>query len=981
MDQERERIQADLRGVLRGEVRCDDLFLQMYASDASIYEVRPLAIVRPRGAQDVAACIQYAVENRIPIHARGAGTGLAGESLGPGIVLDFSHSMRRILEVGEETVRVHPGVILSQLNSELAKHGRMFAPDPSTRSVTTIGSVIALDANGSHYPQYGSAKDHVESLQVVLADGSVADFGKHSLNPRRIMSKTPRRDDLVTQLAELLHRNAALIKQYIPQSVNRSGYNVFDIVDGDQIDLARLMVGSEGTLSLTVEATLRTVPLPEHRGVALLFFDRLENAAKGAIELQSMNVAACDLMDRRLLSIARESDVRFELLIPKEAEAMLLVEIQADDPNVLREQLKQLVYRLQRRRKLAFDARTTLERDERDLYWRLTRRVISTLYKLEGSSRPLPFVEGITIPPRSLPEFLVTVQNILKSHETMATVFAHAGHGQLHIRPFLDLANPSDVRKMQALATDIYEEVLEFKGSVSGEHGDGLSRTWFVPKQFGPLYEVFREVKRIFDPENILNPGKIVADSPQPMTKNLRPVTAVTSEETETKSERLQLQLVWDNEELAYAARSCNGCGRCRTHSPEERMCPIFRFSPREEATPRAKANLMRAIVTGRLESTALEADDLKQISDLCVNCHQCKIECPAGVDIPKLMIECKAQYVATNGLTLSDWILSRLDLFSALGSLLHPVANWAIGNRTMRWLLEKITGIAQGRKLPRFARRSFQRLAHRKRLTRPTRRSGRKVLYFVDVYANWHDVQLADALVAVMEHNGVAVYVHPEQQQSGMPMISMGAVERARYFASRNVSILADAVRQGYQIVTTEPATTACLRIEYPNILQDDDVHLVAENTLDAGEYLWQLHQAGQLELDLRPINATVGYHLPCHVRTAGRGAPGANLLRLIPGLVVHTLEKGCSGMAGTFGLKRENYRSSLRAGWGVISAVRDSSLQVASTECSACKLQMEQGTPKPTIHPLKFLALSYGVMPELDSLLSKRNEDLIVS
>jgi anaerobic glycerol-3-phosphate dehydrogenase C subunit len=818
-------------------------------------------------------------------------------------------------------------------------------------------------------------------MQTVLADGTVTEFGQHPINPRRIMSQTPRRDDLITHLAELLHRSAPLIKENIPASVNRSGYNVFELIDGDQIDLAKLMVGSEGTLGLTTEATLRTVPLPKHRGVALLFFDRLENAAKGAIELQSMSVAACDLMDRRLLSIARESDVRFELLIPKEAEAMLLVEIQSDDPNTLREQLKQLVYRLQRRRKLAFDARTTIERDERDLYWRLTRRVIPTLYRLEGSSRPLPFVEDITIPPHSLPEFLVAVQNILKSHETMASVFAHAGHGQLHIRPFLDLANPSDVRKMQALASDIYEEVLEFKGSASGEHGDGLSRTWFVPKQFGALYDVFREVKRIFDPENILNPGKIVADSPQPMTKNLRPVTAVTREETETKSERLQLQLVWDNEELAYAARGCNGCGRCRTLSSDERMCPIFRFSPREEATPRAKANLMRAIVTGRLEANALEADDVKQLSDLCVNCHQCKTECPAGVDIPKLMIESKAQYVATNGLTFSDWILTRLDLFSALGSLLHPVANWAIRNRTMRWLLEKIAGIAQGRKLPRFARRSFIRLAHRKRLTRPTRRSGRKVLYFVDVYANWHDVQLADALVAVMEHNGVAVYVHPEQNQSGMPMITMGAVERARHFASKNVAILADAVRQGYQIVTSEPAATACLRVEYPNILDDDDVHLVAENTMDATEYLWQLHQSGQLELDLHPVNATVGYHLPCHVRTAGKGAPGANLLQLIPGLIVQMIDKGCSGMAGTFGLKRENYRSSLRAGWGVISAVRDSSLQVATTECSACKLQMEQGTPKPTIHPLKFLALSYGLMPELGSLLSQRNEDLTVS
>ena len=289
--------------------------------------------------------------------------------------------------------------------------------------------------------------------------------------------------------------------------------------------------------------------------------------------------------------------------------------------------------------------------------------------------------------------------------------------------------------------------------------------------------------------------------------------------------------------------------------------------------------------------------------------------------------------------------------------------------------------GIAQGRKLPRFSSRSFIRKAHRRRLTRPTRRSGRKVLFFVDIYPNWSDVQLAEACVSVLEHNGIAVYVPPGQTQSGMGAISMGALDVARKMATANVHLLAEAVRQGYHVVTAEPAAALCLTHEYLNLLDDDDARLVAENTSEACSYLWKLHQDGQLELDLKPVNTALGYHLPCHMRALNVGTPGFNLLRLVPGLTVQQISHACSGMAGTFGLKRASYRSSLRAGWGLISALRSPLIQVGTTECSSCKIQMEQGTTKPTIHPLKILALSYGLMPEISTLLTTHGEELIVT
>ena len=425
---------------------------------------------------------------------------------------------------------------------------------------------------------------------------------------------------------------------------------------------------------------------------------------------------------------------------------------------------------------------------------------------------------------------------------------------------------------------------------------------------------------------------------------------------------------------MSDAVEACNRCGECRTQAPELRMCPIFRFFPGEEASPRAKANLVRGLLAGTLDLSLVTSREFKAVADLCVHCHSCRLECPAGVDVPRLMRECKGAYVAANSRSLADWAMTRLDLLGALGGLVAPAANWALENRQMRWLLEKTLGIAQGRKLPRVASRSFLRRAARRRLTRPSRRGAQKVLYFVDVYANYFDPQLAEAMVAVLEHNGISVYVHPEQKQAGMASIACGALDHARRLAAHNVALLAEAVRQGYHVVATEPAAALCLRHEYPQLLDDDDARLVAANSSEAGSFLWQMHTLGQLQLDLRPLNLSLGYHTPCHLRALQVGSPGENLLGLIPGLRLHHVEAGCSGMAGTFGLQQKNFRSSLRAGRKLIARLRDPDLQAGATECSACKMQMEQGTTKPTLHPVKLLALSYGLMPEIARLLTAR-------
>ncbi len=1002
MDPEQQRIEEDLRGLLQGDVRCDDIFTQLYASDASIYELRPAGVVRPRTLADVVATVRYAADNHLAIHARGAGSGLAGESLGRGLVMDFSRYFRRIVSDDGDRVRVQPGVVHDTLNRYLGRTGRLFGPDPAMRSVTTMGSVVSIDSGGSHWPRYGSARSHVEALQIVLADGTPLRVGRHPVvaapgsDAQSAANDDSLLGSLVRSVAGLIQRHQRTIDDRRPRSaVNRSGYRLDDVLKDGQLDLAKLLVGSEGTLALITEATLTVDPLPTHRGCALLLFESLDRAAHAALEIAKTEPAACDLMDRRHLSLARETDVRYELLIPGETEAMLLVEYHADNSEDLRARLDALVEDVQYRNGWA--AASYVAEDEADfqLYWGLAQRFVPTLYRTHGTSRPTPCIEDIAVPVDGLPVFLRHLQDTLKRLQVTASVFGHAAQGQLHIRPFLDLGDPNDVRTMEELAAELYEHVWRLRGTISGEHGDGLSRTPFLARQYGPLVNVFRELKRIFDPQNLLNPGKIVPVSQARMTQNMRTNPGVETSravasadapmvlpESSSPRKPLELQLAWSEDEMAAAAKTCNGCGACRSTSPEVRMCPIFRANPREEASPRAKANLIRGLLANQLPENTLLQDDCKAIADLCVHCHMCRLECPANVDIPKLMMEAKGDYVRTNGLSLHEWCLTRIDMLASIAGRFPGIANWALANPQMRWLLEKATGIAQARKLPRLARRSFLQQSSLKRLNHPPRTSGEKVLYFVDTYANHFDTQLGDALLAVMRHNGVAVFVRHDQSEAGMPMIAAGALDAARNVAAHNVSVLAEAVRQGYTIVATEPSAVLALTHEYPTILDhDEDAIAVSQHTQEACHYLLQLHQRGRLKLDFQPQRISIGYHVPCHLRALGVGAPAENLLRLIPGLRVHRLEKGCSGIAGLWGVNRDNYRASLRAGLELMSTTRDGPFQIGSTECSTCKMQMEQGSTRPTIHPIKLLALAYGLMPEIASLVRATGSPLVVT
>jgi Fe-S oxidoreductase len=755
-----------------------------------------------------------------------------------------------------------------------------------------------------------------------------------------------------------------------------------------RVDLAKFICGTQGTLGLIVEATVATEAIPTHRGVVMLFFHRLESAARCAVRSLQYGPVACDLIGRRLLGIARETERQFEQLLPREAEALLLLELQGESLTELNDRIEIVRKELSRGTDGAFANTWATDQRRRDQFWALSRRVTPRLSRLKGPGMPIPLIEDAAVPAEVLPEALAAIQRTLRQHACTATIFAHAGHGQLHIRPFLDLAAPRERAKIRPLASDVAEVVWRFGGHVGVEHAAGLSRSALFPKQFGEFWPAMGQIKRLFDPHHRLNPGKLFGAVLQHPDENLRPIgesieisadtrTLVPASERIVQAARLQSAAVpelpvlqqWSpGRMIDQVAQSCNGCARCRTTAQSERQCPVFRMTRHEEASPRAKANLLRGVLSGKVDVETLAADKAKSVADLCFNCHQCRLECPASVDIPKVVSELKAQYVATNGQPMSERLISRLDTVAAIGSHLPWLSNLLIRNRVSRWLTEKLFGIVAARQLPTIASTSFMRYAARRRWTKPPAGEGAKVVYFVDHFANYHDPDLGRALAEILQQNGIAIHVPTGQSTgSGMARITAGDLRGARRIARRTVRMLAEAVRSGYQVVATEPSAVLCLKHEYPNLLDDEDAHLVAKNTFEACEFLRELDREGRLDQAFNPLDIEFAYHRPCHLRVLDREAASLQVLRKIPQLRVRHIRGGCSGMAGTWGLQRKNYRNSLRIGWPMISAMRGAGTGRACTECSACKMQIEHATGMQTIHPLKLIAYAYGRFPKV--------------
>ena len=979
-----DQIQEDLLGLLEGEVRCDTGTRALFATDASLHQILPLAVVFPRGTEDVKKVVRYGADHQIPVIARGAGTGLAGGCLGAGIVVDFSRFMNKILEIRADSVLVQPGVVLDDLNRALAMTGRYFAPDPSNSTITTIGGMIGVDAAGSHAIRVGSIRDHIQSLQVVFSDGTAQWLQQEPVvagtAPQVHSGDDEEHDEyarvrvILRRLAALLRENKTLIEKYQPLLLrNCAGYMLRHVLRNGAIDFPRLFAGSEGTLGLCTEVVLQTTPIPAERDVLLLLFSQFDQALQALPSILDFEPAACDLLDRRLLTLSRESSSKYEEIIPANAEAAMIVEFvdkSREDLKRRTERFKQFL--LSDLSGCSVGIHACAEQESSEL-WKLPQQVVPLLARIQGTARPIPFVEDIVVPPQSLGEFLTQAQRVLQRHQVTASLYAHAGSGQLHIRPFLEMPREETKTLYESLARDLYRVVSEFGGSISGEHGDGLSRTAFIRTQYGPLYRLFQQIKQLFDPHNILNPDKIVSGDPHLTIHNLRPDGELIHLAGQSKH-----QLQWSSQELLESAGLCNGCGQCKAVSTSSRMCPFSRIEKTEYTSPRSKANLLRSYLSS--EPASSEQDDFTQLAliapadllDSCFNCKQCQADCPSHVDIPHLWLEAKAADVLANGLSRSDWVLSRIAVVAGLLWRFSWIINPILRSRLGRWLLEKSVGIDSRRTLPAFASKPFllqfeadaENIASSPELETNNFPEKAPVL-FIDYYANYHDPDIAAALIAILKHNQIPYIIPLDQDVSGMSMVNIGDLSKAKEIAENNVRILAPYAREGHQIVCIEPSSALCLSKEYPLLLDHPDLEAISNMTCEAGAYLLEKKKQGILKTDFKEVTGHIGYHEPCHQRILAPEQPFPQLLKMIPGLELMPIEKGCSGMAGHFGFTKKNYENSIQIGKDLMEAIVHENITMATTECSACKLQMEHNNRKTILHPLKIIAAGYGLIP----------------
>jgi len=954
---------ADMRAAIDGEVRFDEYARVLYATDGSVYQARPAGVVFPTDVADVRAALRVAVDHGVPVLPRGAGSSLAGQAVGPGcVVLDCSRHMDALVDVDPEAQRatVQPGIVQDHLETELAEYGLKFAPDPASSGRATIGGSIGNNSTGAHSVRYGITDAYTEQLRVVLADGSLLDAREVVLDSEewdRITGKDDREAEIYRAVRRLVEENSDEIDRRYPDLKRLvSGYNldrvIYENAAGETvINLAKLLVGAEGTLGVVVEATLSLVTVPEQTALAVYCFDDLLAAMRAVPEALEFDVSAVELLDEEVVRLAGDSEefAAYAEPIPDGTAAALIVEVDSELHDDLEAALDRVTGRLGR----AFAVIEAHDEADQQRLWKLRKAAIPLLMSMEGDPKPYPFIEDATVPPADLAAYVERFQEILASHDTSAAYFAHAGAGTLHIRPILNLKEEAGIEAMHSIADDVTDLVVEHHGSFSGEHGDGLARTEFNPKMYGSeLWEAFKELKTAFDPDWLLNPGKVVFrdEAPTDMCEHLRYGADYQSVEPNTT-------LDFDEEGgYAHLVELCNGCGTCR-QTDSETMCPTYRASKEEVETTRGRANMLRAAISGELDREELYSDRFQEeILDLCVGCKGCKSDCPTGVDLAKLKAETKHRYHKREGATLRERLFADIDRLAALGSRLAPLSNVAPDLPGARTLMARLLGIAPDRDLPAFAGESFEAwFAARESPTDPGAADHRVVL-LPDTYTNYVHPEIGRAAVRVLEAAGVHVAVPEGLEASGRAAHSLGFLDRARERADQNVMTLAPYVEDGWSIVAVEPSDAVMFQDEYLDLLDGDAVGRVSDASYGVSEFIDAHRLDDTLAFDA-PAE-TLAYHGHCNQKAVGTDHHAVGLLRRA-GYAVDPLDSGCCGMAGSFGYEAEHYDLSQAIGEILFEQAAASDADTVVAPGASCRTQLgdRPGETRPP-HPVEKVA-----------------------
>jgi FAD/FMN-containing dehydrogenase/Fe-S oxidoreductase len=945
-------IAAELAKRLEGDVHFDRTSRMLYSTDASMYQIEPIGVVVPRHKGDVQAVIEIANRFSVPVLPRGGGTSLAGQTVGHAIVLDFSKYMQNVLEVNREELwcRVQPGLVQDELNAYVRPMGLQFGPDTSTSNRATIGGMIGNNSAGAHSLTYGKTLDHVLDLTVLLSDGTevvLKDLTAESLEDKRRAETLEGR--IYREIGRLAQELRSEILARYPRIMRRvSGYNLDEFTKFQPFNLSRILVGSEGTLGVVVEARMRLVPKPKWTALNVIHFEDDIEALEASQAILETRPYALESTDKMILNLARGNIEQSRKLgfVQGNPDSLLMVEYAGDTADAVKEQVYKLE-ELRKARRIGYAASLAFKPEEVKAIWGVRKAGLGLLLGTKGDKKPIAFVEDTAVEPAKLPEFIKRFREILTSHDAIAGYYGHCSVGCMHIRPLINLKEPSEVKKMVSIADEISDLVLEFNGALSGEHGDGLARSHFNKKLFGPvLYEAFRQVKSAFDPKNLMNPGKIV-DSPA-MTESLR-ISPV------YKAWQPQTTLDFSGQGgFARAVEMCSGMGECRKKL-DGTMCPSYMATLDEEHSTRGRANALRVVLSGTVPQEDFSSKRLYEVMDLCLECKACKAECPSNVDMAKLKYEFLDHYHRANGLPLRNRLFGGIERLNRIGSQFAPLSNWIAGSGLNRWFMEKLAGIDRRRPLPQFAGVTFEDwfAGHE------AEGEGGKgeVVLFHDTFNNFNTPNVAISATRLLECLGYHVRL-VNKRCCGRPMISKGMLGEAENNAAWNVDQLAGYAENGVSIVGLEPSCLLTLRDEYPEFLRTNEAKRVAEGSFLLEEFLQREVNAGKLSFLSRSGKRKALLHGHCHQKALVGSAPTMAVLNAA-GFEVSEVDSGCCGMAGSFGFEKEHYDLSLKIGNrrlapAVKAAAGD--VEIVAPGIS-CRQQIEHLTGRKAKHPAEVL------------------------
>jgi len=959
---------------ISGDLFTDNTTRTLYATDASAYRELPLAVAIPKTVEDIIKLVKFAKENGTSIIPRTAGTSLAGQVVGDGIVVDVSKHFNQIIEINkkESYAWVQPGIVRDDLNKHLEPYGFFFAPETSTANRAMIGGMIGNNSCGANSVVYGSTREHLLEVKTILSDGTEAWFGGVDQNAfldrcNGLSTSGDLHSNIYFEHREMLSdksRQEEIIKEFPKPNIPRrnTGYALDMLIRhqpfneiGSDFNFCSLLAGSEGTLAFVTKAKIKLTPLPSnHKRLICIHSNSIDESLKANLVALKYKPTACELMDHYILEATKKNITQSKnrFFVEGEPKAILVVELIRDSEEEVQSEAESLVNSLiQADMGYAFPI---VSGEDMKKVWSLRKAGLGLLANIPGDAKAVAVVEDTAVDVQDLPQYIAEFNQILQKHGLYAVHYAHASSGELHLRPIIDLKTTEGVKLFRTIAEEIAVLVKKYKGSLSGEHGDGRLRGEFIPQMIGEKnYQLIKKVKEIWDPNNIFNPGKIVNTAP--MDTSLRYPTDKGTPQFDTVMD------FSDQDGILRSAELCNGAGECRkTELTGGTMCPSYMATRNEKDTTRARANILREVMTNSTDVNVFANEEIKEVMDLCLSCKGCTSECPSNVDIAKLKAEWQHQYYKTRGIPFRTKVIANFTKGMKMASIAPWAYNFIYSNKLTGNIAKAITGFAKERSMPSLARTPLDKWLRKQ--FKPTANSGRKVHFFCDEFTNYNDAKIGKTAVMLLDKLGYEVIYIPHHE-SGRTYLSKGLLDKAKELAEINVTLFSEKVDKDAPLVGIEPSALLTFRDEYPDLLRDElqeRARALSKNVLTIEEFVAQEIDKGNItSAQFSNEEKLIKVHGHCHQKALSSMVPSKKMLALPNNYKVHMIPSGCCGMAGSFGYEKEHFDVSMQIGELVLfPTVREQPEKVIIAAAgTSCRHQIKDGTARIAKHPVEVL------------------------